>query len=136
MSSSWLHISNSFMVAIWFLYRYCHVDLLCCSTSAIDHQAVARTIRQGHHLSGDCYWPITGSTLGSTSWIYRLGTILLLRFTPISDFGNHAIPTSTPIFICYCNHLRLFDPIPMSTRSGRSVLRSITGSEPLSYYIM
>ena len=136
MSSSRLHISNSFMVAIWLFYRYCHVDFLCCSTPSIDHQAITRTICQGDHWSGNCYWSITSSTLGSTSWLYRLGTILLLRFTPISNFRNHAIPTSTPIFICYCDHLRLFDPIPMSTRSRRSVLGSITGSEPLRYYIM
>lgn len=136
MSSSRIHISNSLMVAIWFLYRYCHVDFLCCSTSAINHQAITRTIRQGDHLSGDCHWSITSFTLGSTSWIYRLGTILLLRFTPISDFGNHAIPTSTVIVICYCDHLRLFDSIPMSTRSRRSVLRSITGSKPVRYHIM
>ena len=136
MSSSRVHTGNSSMVAIWFLDRYCHVDFLCCSTSAIDHQAITRTIRQGDHLSGSCHWSITSSTLGPASWIYRLGTILLLRFTSISNLGNHAIPTSTPVVICYCNHLRLFDPIPMSTRSRRSVLGSITGSEPLRYYIM
>jgi hypothetical protein len=133
MPSSRIHSGYSSMVAVRILDCYCHLDVLRHSTPIVGYQAMARKICKVNHLWYRSHRFTAGITLGSTSWIYRLGTILLLRFTTFSNFGTDAIPTSTYIVFRHCDHIRFFDSFPLSTGFDSSILGTHTSSDARSY---
>jgi hypothetical protein len=124
------------MVAVWFLDRHCLFDVFRHSTPFIDHQTPPGEIHGRDYLPDLVDRPGPGGTMATTPRVFRLGTVLLLWFTSISNIGNHAIPPSTVIIFCHCHDLCFPDSIPLPTRSDGSVLGSIARHDTIDGDVM